>query len=63
MSELPVLKYEHAISITFGLLGQPEGMLMKPELYGKAIIPDTMEVVVRRKGDCVEVVTRPRVPS
>jgi hypothetical protein len=26
-------------------------------------IPDTMEIVIRRAGDCVEVVTRPRVPS
>jgi hypothetical protein len=63
MIELPaVLKYEHAINISFGVMVST-GLMMKPELYGKAIIPDDMEVVIRRNGQCVEVVTRPRVMS
>jgi hypothetical protein len=60
MTELPVLKYEHAINISFGVMVST-GLMMKPELYGKAIIPDDMEVVIRRAGECVEVMTRPRV--
>jgi hypothetical protein len=63
MAELPVLKYRGGIGIQFMTDGRAEGMLMQPDLYGRASIPDTMEVVVRRKGDCVEVVVRPRVPS
>lgn len=63
MVELPVLKYKGGIGISFVTEGRAEGMLMRPDLYGMTSIPDSMEVVVRRAGDCVEVVTRPRVPS
>lgn len=61
MAELPVLKYKGGIGISFTTEGRVEGMLMRPDLYGMTSIPDNMEVVVRRAGDCVEVVTRPRV--
>jgi hypothetical protein len=63
MVELPVLKYPGSVLISFVVRGSAEGMLVMPDLYGKATIPDTMEVVIRRNGDCVEVVTRARVPS
>jgi hypothetical protein len=63
MTELRVLKYPGSIGIGFVVEGRAEGMAMKPDLYGMCTIPDTMEIVIRRAGDCVEVVTRPRVPS
>jgi hypothetical protein len=63
MNELPVVKYPGGIGIGFEVQGRATGMQMNPDLYGRCIIPDEMEVVVRRNGDCVEVVTRPRVPT
>ncbi len=60
MTELPVVKYPGSIGIGFVVQGLETGMSMVPDLYGKCTIPDDMEVVVRRVGDCVEVVTRAR---
>ena len=61
MTELPVVKYPGSIGIGFMVQGLPTGMAVVPDLFGRCVIPDDMEVVVRRDGDCVEVVTRPRV--
>ena len=63
MVELPVVKCPGSMGIGFVVEGRAEGMMMKPDLYGMCTIPDNMEVVIRRAGDCVEVVTRPRVPA
>jgi hypothetical protein len=61
MAELPMVKYPGSIGIGFVVQGLERGMSMLPDLYGRCTIPDDMEVVIRRAGDCVEVVTRPRV--
>ena len=60
MADLPVVKYPGSIGIGFVVQGRPSGMAMTPDLYGRCVIPDNMEVVVRRAGDCIEVVTRPQ---
>lgn len=62
MGELLVLRERFAVTLTFGLLGLAEGMQMIPDggRLPKSTIPDHLEVVVRRVGDCVEVITRPQ---
>lgn len=58
--ELPILARSGGMGMDFAIGSLGTGMLCRIDLLGRVTIPDGMEVVVRRSGASVEVITRRR---